>query len=339
MVGSEYLCDLKGVLARPPLEPIWIRRGCETIGPGPRENDTEVSFTCSPQWHHESERFWEHDMTHLLHRIFGYGPLFVHICTMYGSIWRGLHSCDLFHWSPEWNWRQCPSAHGMEHSEPSTIVHGSPLVLNVGGVPSPQYGHYPLKWLEDWTSQWVPRKICNHKSWLGSLCLWENGCLGFDIIVIAAIPSVPTANQVLFTTTPSTLEMLGESWDVGAKELPTLFHRFSRGSVLFMLMLHDLFVSMVEKWAPESFHEIILWNSMPRNNRELPRGGEASFRHLGISGKLHFSRPCFATTAWARQQQTTDHQADRWDALLTTMGISSWIALVFYLNMLPGSHW
>jgi len=40
----------------------------------------------------------------------------------------------LFHWSPEWNWRQCPSAHGMEHSEPSTIVHGSPLVLNVGGV-------------------------------------------------------------------------------------------------------------------------------------------------------------------------------------------------------------
>jgi hypothetical protein len=61
---------------------------------------------------------------------------------------------------------------------------------------------------------------------------------------------------VLFTTTPSTLEMLGESWDVGAKELPTLFHRFSRGSVLFMLMLHDLFVSMVEKWAPESFHEI-----------------------------------------------------------------------------------
>ena len=83
-----------------------------------------------------------------------------------------------------------------------------------------------------------------------------NGCLGFDIIVIAAIPSVPTANQVLFTTTPSTLEMLGESWDVGAKELPTLFHRFSRGSVLFMLMLHDLFVSMVEKWAPESFHEI-----------------------------------------------------------------------------------
>lgn len=82
------------------------------------------------------------------------------------------------------------------------------------------------------------------------------------------------------------------------------------------------------------------WNSMPRNNRKLPRGGEASFRlNLGISGKLHFSRPCFATTAWARQQQTTDHQADRWDALLTTMGISSWIALVFYLNMLPGSHW
>ena len=36
MVGSEYLCDLKGVLARPPLEPIWIRRACETIGPASR---------------------------------------------------------------------------------------------------------------------------------------------------------------------------------------------------------------------------------------------------------------------------------------------------------------
>ena len=78
-----------------------------------------------------------------------------------------------------------------------------------------------------------------------------------------------------------------------------------------------------------------------RDNREkLSQESSSSFHlNLGISGKLHFSRPCFATTAWARQPQTADHQADRWDAQSTTMGISSWIALVFYLNMLPGCHW
>ena len=111
---------------------------------------------------------------------------------------------------------------------------------------------------------WLVTNFVCRKIWaITNLDLDHYACGKTDVwslrdchIVITAVPPVPTANQVLFTTTPSTLEMLGETWDLGAKELRTLFHRFSRGSVLFMLMFHCLFVSMVEKWDSKSFHEI-----------------------------------------------------------------------------------